>query len=922
MKGGTKRFLLALMLLVATLPLAARQPPGIRWRQIRAGNVTVVFPPGSEISAAHLLAFASDMLPRLQAFWGVRLSGRLRILLTDSSDEANGSAGFYPFNLIEIRRVEPEPESEIGSSRNWLDLVLTHELSHLYTLHVAQRWLRALRSVFGANPALFPVATMPGWTLEGLAVYGESSCGEPGRLGSPDFPLLTAVAGSAGRIPLWSQLTGQPTFWPGPMARYLYGGMFFRMLQERYGHERIVANLRRQGSLITFVTSAWTYPRVFGVGLRQLWLEFRAAQAQAGVPVAPPRLLTRTGFYKDFPCETAPGRIVYARSDFRHYGSVEEVDAGSGRLRRLFQLGGVNGLSADMTTNRLYLSAVDRIAGWRDVSDLYEYDLQRQRLRRLSRGLRLSAPVADPAGGGLYCIQRRGETARLVRFDQKRRQVLPFSADYAALAHPAPAADGQRVAVALKSAGRNWAVAIFSAAGSLFKVIASPHGGKWYQPLWHNGDLYFIAEAAGRYRPARYRPVTGVVEELAGAELPVPRHFSFSRDGANLIISCFAPGGFEIALHPLAGAEWRPLEAMVENSLPGSEAVAAQPDKPYQPLTDLLPRVWSPTLRLSGRDVQLGAFTTGQDVPGTHVYSLNAYWGLNSGEPNFSLNYQFNGLYPVLELSVVRSASLERDVFAADYTLRERRLKLVANWPLTLRRRWQLWLRTDLHAERSREIVAGQAGAPLDLNGIRLGVSLRNAQVYTDSIGPADGLRLNLTVQRDWRWLGSSVDLTSAVVEYRHYVALPRPNLLAWRLAVADSWGGARRIYRLGGADSADVDHAADGDPFGLMRGYPSGWFSGRGGWLLNLEYRLALFKVERSLLPWTNINRFYMTFFSDIGNLWRERRVIAPAVSYGAELDVVLYFSGIRWVLAGGVAAAERPSGTARLFVRLGSSF
>ncbi len=106
---------------------------------------------------------------------GARRSlGRTRIVLDDSTDQANGFATFFPFNLVGVNLAEPPPDSELAASRGWLDLVLAHELTHLFTLNAATDLGRALRRVFGTLPLLYSAAQMPPWVIEGLAVYGES----------------------------------------------------------------------------------------------------------------------------------------------------------------------------------------------------------------------------------------------------------------------------------------------------------------------------------------------------------------------------------------------------------------------------------------------------------------------------------------------------------------------------------------------------------------------------------------------------------------------------------------------------------------------------------------------------------------------------------------------------------------------------
>jgi hypothetical protein len=915
----------ALLLALAMLgPLAARQPAGIRWRQLDDGAVRIVYPAGNAATARRLLGFAVDLLPRLETFWQIRVPGRVAVLLDDSSDRAGSSSSCLPFNRIELRLASPAPESE--SSLDSLELALTREFNRLCLMHAVHPWLRSLHSVFGDNFLLHPVAALPGWILDGLTIHGESSFGERGRRNTPDQALMIAAMGRERRIPSLRQMAGQVSFWPGSRYRPLLGGTFFDFLADRYGHDALVAYLRRQGDLVSFVSAGYGFPGAFGADLRTLWQAYRAQHAAGDKPAEGERFaLTRSGFYKEYPLQAAPGKVLYFRSDDRRFDAVEEVDADSGRTRERFRLADVSGMSLDPDGRRLWLSAHDAVAGWKETSDLFEYDLLRDRLHRLTRGRHLAMPAADPNGGGLYCVMREGERYRLVRFDPQTRKLQRLTPLYPGLAHPAPSPDGRRVAVSLKQERRNWAVALFTPEGALETVIAPPGDEKWHQPVWNGADLYFIAETGGSYRLARFRTGDRTVERLSGDDDPALRSFSFSPDGAWLVFSGFSAGGFEVGRRPLAGAAWQSLAAQLEcpSDLPGEPGPVA--DKPYRSWRDLLPRGWTPAVHQVDGEYQAGLSARGMDVPGVHAYRLGAYWGLNTNEPNFLLHYTYNGFLPELGLHAERRSSLESDCQAGDVTRIENRLRLTSDWPLLVRNRQQVRLYADLHSDRLRETAAGDEPlTALDMRGVRLGLSLKTARRHYDSLGFSDGLRFTLMAQQDWRFLGSTADLTTITAEYRHYLDLPRPHLLAWRLVAADSWGGARRRFRMGGNSSQEADHDCDADLFGILRGYPSGYFSGRGGWLFNLEYRLQLLNVQRSLALSLNVNRLYLAFFADAGNLWNDRRVICPAWSYGTEINSVIYFRGVRFVFATGVAAARRPDRDARFYVRFsnGSSF
>ena len=78
-----------------------------------------------------------------------------------------------PVNYFAIFLAPPD-ENELLQNREWLELVLTHEFTHIVHLDKAYGPPYSLRRLFGRLALLFPNALEPTWITEGLAVYVES----------------------------------------------------------------------------------------------------------------------------------------------------------------------------------------------------------------------------------------------------------------------------------------------------------------------------------------------------------------------------------------------------------------------------------------------------------------------------------------------------------------------------------------------------------------------------------------------------------------------------------------------------------------------------------------------------------------------------------------------------------------------------
>jgi hypothetical protein len=900
---------------------AAKYPPSARWREIGRGGFTIVFPRGRGAEAMAALATAERLGNELARFWRFRLPGRARIVLGDFTDDANGFATFFPFNLVGADLAEPPPDDELAGSGPLLDLVLAHELTHLFTMNAGAPAFRAARRLFGSHPGFYPAMQMPPWAIEGLAVEGESRLSGDGRLNNPPFRLMLDAARRDGLFPDWRSLSGMTAAWPGPNGKYLFGAGFMEFLAARHGGDSLRRYAERVASRVLTVGSGRDFKRTFAEPLTRLWSEYRNAAAIQDGPRPEP--LTQNGFFQQYPCPLGESGLAYYRRDFRRRGEVALLDLKTGRDKPLLRIDGVNGLCAAGDGRRILLSAVDRYHAFNDFSDLYEYDVERDRLKRLSAGQRLSHPACRQGSPEIYCVRRQDGRYRLARFDRERGVANCISRSFAGMAQPAVSPDGNLIAAAVKPEGGPWALAIFTATGEVRGFVPAPDANL-SQPRWlHDSGLLFILADRDSSRLASFSLGDGVAAVCDDPRLLGLRQFSLAADGGEIFFTFLSGRGQEIASCGLGTLPFVPCKitaasGIVEGSAAGGPAEFPA-SRPYRFWRDLLPRWWSPAWRMGGDELQLGAMTSGQDAPAVHSYALEAYYGLASRQANVSLQYVYEGLFPTLSLAYQDSSEYDR----RGSTLRSRKFKFSSLWPLRLRRRSQLHAYADLHLESRRRIdEAGTLAYEGSADGARLGMQFNTAREYYDSISPSDGVRFALQGSFHPAGLGNEWESRDVQAELRHYIPLFRPGVLAWRLALARCWG-TKYPYEMGGSASETL--LGGSQPFKLLRGFASGYQAGDRGWQANLEVRLPLFGVEKAVLPTVSLDRVWLAAFVDAGRLFVRRWEAAGPVAWSAGVEAALRFavgSSLPYDIALGLARGFGPERQWRLYLRTGRSF
>jgi|GEM_PF-727572 len=957
--------LFTLLLLVFHGAVFAKYHPEIKWEEISNERFIVVFPGGYQDEAAYTLNAARQIYDRLIRLWGIRMPGKskIRILLSDGCDDSNGSATFFPYNQIEVYLFTPPPDAAIGNGKDWIRLVLAHELTHIINFNAGSGFTYFMRKIFGSNPLLYPVIYVPEWIMEGMAVYAESQTNQGGRLNTPDYRLMLNHIAKAGKMPAWGDFWGEPTSWPGGTSKYLYGAAFINFLAEKYGSHKIPELVKifayysipftfTQGLEPRILNIHQRFKRVFKKSSRELWGEFiqhfKATEKENMnnpidgesnnradnhySPFSPENkvtLITREGRFKKYPIFTKDEKIVYVNHNYKEYPGIYQLDIKTRNSRRLIKKSGINGLYYSPGENRVYFSAADYFKAFYRFSDIYCLDLKTNKVKRLTRGSRLFYPVKDPSDRNkIYCVKRVKTKSYLSVFDLKTRGSKTISRGFDSMAYVAVSPDNRYIATSLKLKDHQWAIALFSPDGQLEKVLTGGHG-KCYYPVWKNShQLFFICQYNNNYCLAAMDLETNIFYIYDDPHIPAVRFFSLKSGKSNdkLVASVFDSSGYNLGLVDLPGLKKKAKEKAVAEprGVEGySDSIPQYKSKSYNPLRDLIPKYISGYFGYSGNQLKPGIIMSGHDLSYRNSFIFETFFGFRSKTTDYIFTYTYDGWYPTLSFHYSDISDFNRSSDDGDYIHNEKKFELAGLYPLWIKAHNRAYLYSNFHFETvSDRYLDLSRQNRLKLNGIKLGVFYNSAKRYYDSISYADGISLSLSYSREFRWLGSDYNINSAALQYKQYVSLFRPNVLALHLGITDSWGEARRLFYMGGAESKEDFHVAGDNLFDLMRGYPAGYRVGTGGYLFNIEYRISLFKIEKAFWISKSVQRLYLSLFADIGHLWTKKWSLSPSYSLGMELNLVAFLGRVKLNISGGMAVAYHPYHSPLLYLRIGNSF
>ncbi|MEO2158019.1 MAG: hypothetical protein ABGX31_01655, partial [bacterium] len=127
----------------------AQVPPNEAWRNIETEHFSVTFPSQLEPLARDAAAKAEGAFELLNVRFLGYAGTRIELLVTDHTDSSNGYATPIPYNTIVVY-VRPPMEGNLSHFDDWMDLLITHELSHILQFDRTRSLGSLMRRVFGS----------------------------------------------------------------------------------------------------------------------------------------------------------------------------------------------------------------------------------------------------------------------------------------------------------------------------------------------------------------------------------------------------------------------------------------------------------------------------------------------------------------------------------------------------------------------------------------------------------------------------------------------------------------------------------------------------------------------------------------------------------------------------------------------------
>ncbi len=546
--------------------------PELDWYTIESEHFKVHFHKGAERTARVVMQIGEDIYKPVTDLYDYRPDGKIHFIIKDFDDNSNGAAYYYD-NKVEIWA--PQMTFILRGTHNWLRNVVTHEFSHMISLGASRKLARRVPALYlqwigyeqEKRPDVLygypnqiasyaiPMTIVPMWLAEGMAQYMISGLDYDRWDTHRDMLIRTAVVND--KLHTFDQMGVFGKNSLGNERTYNAGYALTRYIAHNYGEESlktITQDLKKKfnfsvNGAIKNVTGkdAYTFYDEWKEHLNTYYakrLETVKANQVTG------KLLIDEGIGNISPVWSPDGKkIAYCGSKTSDYLSLTSLfvyDVETDKSQ--FIKGGINGSVAwSADGKKLLYQKRHRVEDMSHFFDLYVYDFDTKKEKKLTSSLRSIDPDWSPDGEHIVCIVQKDGTDNIMMLDKDAKnftELTNFSQGEGVYS-PRFSPDSKNI-VFSQSRPHGRDIKTVNIESKKITDVVTEYGDARDPVYGPNGDYIFFAwDRSGIHNIYRVKtdgthpePVTNVI---GGAFMP-----SVSKDN-KLVYSHFEYDGYKIA---------------------------------------------------------------------------------------------------------------------------------------------------------------------------------------------------------------------------------------------------------------------------------------------------------------------------------------------------------------------------------------
>jgi hypothetical protein len=717
--------------------------------------------------------------------------------------------------------------------------------------------------------------------------------------------LRTLVAEN--RMPAYGEMTTQHTRdrWPGAnLLYYNLASWFLRYIEETYGKDMMKKINEINSSEL--VNGVWTL--FFGLGTNfgnvlkkatgknlseimsgyHTWLRQQFEPKLAEIKkegVLEGTRLTTFGWQTGSPMWSGDGKhILYNGTNPTRNGIRLMTAEGQQDHEILPRIGAIQYPTIHPKENKVVYQKMDFNGPFYVLGDLYEFDIDKQKTKRLTQRQRAYFAQYSPDGQKLYFAQyigRDGSTA-IAAMDLATREIktvkefpnndlLVYSFDVSP--------NGEELAISAWHRGGYQDIYLMPASGGDLTAVTQDKDVD-LDPSWSpdGSHLIFSSDRGGVSNLYAYKiadkTFSKITNTLTGAYDP-----DVSPDGTQIVFTGYTSDGYDIFKVEYDPNSWKNVSFTPE-AIPAWEGYPKTefPIHGYNPIWSLLPTGWLPM----GDENSIGILLLGNDVTAQQAYALTAGYDFKHQQPFYNLDYTNTMFALNVDLSVGQSATEQHQGLNVGVPLQ---LGVVTNQLANIGYRKDHRVIEKPGKEKSETVTE-----------TRDSETWSASYSYSTTTG-ADLFRDNINVSISGSMTtvaGQAQPERRLRLEWREFFRVPTPegHQLAFRMSagwsdITTDMSKGKAAYYLGSSSG----------PF-LLRGFKPGTVLGQYMFATNLEYRFRILDLNKSVGEWPYfLDDLGARPFIDMAMAGDKIDLSQTKISFGLELRLTMglgYFNQI----------------------------
>jgi hypothetical protein len=932
--------LLAVIITFSTHSLADDSVAGVwqqeddKWLSFTTEHFQFSYLEAHQVQADRAAVIAEKAWPVITSDLKWAPKDRVQVVIVDDFDFSNGFASPMPYNQIRLFLSPPENMSGLAPYDDWMNLLITHELTHVVQLDMAMGAPSVLRKVLGRNAFTFPHSFTPGFMIEGLAVYKETNHQAGyGRGQSTRYTMLMREEVINGIDDL-SQVTIPLRDWPFG-KQYLYGYYYYEFLAERYGQQKITRYLNSYSrKLLPFIQQNRTARSTFGKSHETLWPEFKAwlklkfapqIEQIEMQPLVSGTAVTNEGLQFD-PVTANDDHYYYLHNNGMDRRSIVQIDA-DGNKSKVMSVRNIIDMDVSNEDRLLITRTVLDGDGraWSDIfqlSDGYE--------KRLTQGQRYRAAIWRPqnTNQGKHIVAKRiiggfSQLDLLTAEGQFIKQLWQGTLDDV-VGDYSVSHDGTKLIASVKRKQQGWNLEQFDLNSNQWEKLTNTkaiESGARYDKADKN--IVFSADYDDVFNIYRMNLASGELQQLShvmgGAIKP-------AQVGNKIFYQNYTARGYNHYQLPTEKSVKTFNIASQNGSYNYTDWYQQPPNRSepedYSPWSTLTPSSWFPIIVANGQSTQIGVVTTGTDALSRHSYVASISHDVDNDLTAIGTTYVYDNKWILL---AQRSHYYTTLANAGSLNVRQGdnvelvRVNLLNAFENTLDFSTGISIseQTDLAGPNFTRLFTDSNKATF---GIRL--DFDNRETYRQSMSPSWGNHSSLIFETNDAF---ESDFTGEV--YKATISqlfdLIGNHVLA--INISGAYGTDNlQPFSLGGENSILIEPLFGRNTWAL-RGYDDNVQVGTRIQTNTIEYRFPVTNIERNwnLTP-IGVGQISSTVFIEDGAAWRKGGQINYLSAVGIEIRSELII-GYNFALPANLGYAyglDDEKGGSRTYVRIGYEF